>query len=361
MLYEFIEANRDQVISRARGLVASRPWPVASPDELASGIPLFLTQLSETLRTELGPLPHADEPIGPSAALHGRDLQAKGFTFSQVVHDYGDVCQSITSLAVERQASISTDEFQTLNRCLDTAIAESVTEFARLREEASADLEAARTGHLAHELRNKLHSAMLAFHVLKSGTVGMSGSTVAVLGRSLLGIQGLLDASIVEQRLAGTAHGRSRVTLKAFVEEFAITANLHAEYREVTLQVDPVDPDLEVEADVPLLASAVGNLLHNAFKYTRPHSRVTLRTRAEGGRVFIEVEDQCGGLELAPGVDPFSPSSQPAGGDGRAGLGLGLSICRRAVEANGGQVRMRTLAGQGCVFEIELPAASPAA
>jgi len=360
VLYEFIEANRDQVITRARGMVASRPWPVASADELESGIPLFLTQLSETLRQELEPVASSDRRIGQGAALHGADLLAKGFTFSQVVHDYGDVCQSITSLAAELEAPISTEEFHTLNRCLDTAIAESVTEFARLREEATAGLEAERTGHLAHELRNKLHSAMLAFHVLRTGAVGMAGSTVGVLGRSLLGIQGLLDASIVEGLLTDRPPRRSRVNLKAFIEEVAIAAGLHAEYREVTLKVEPVDPTLVVEVDLPLLTSAVSNLLVNGFKYTRPRSQVTLRTRGGGGRVFIEVEDQCGGLVVEPGVDPFEPALKPSA-DGRSGLGLGLSISRKAVVANGGEVRLRNRPGQGCVFEIELPAAPPGA
>ena len=61
---------------------------------------------------------------------HGHDLLLQGFTISQVVHDYGDVCQSVTDLAVETDAPISSDDFRTLNRCLDDAIAGAVTEYA---------------------------------------------------------------------------------------------------------------------------------------------------------------------------------------------------------------------------------------
>ena len=61
------------------------------------------------------------DDIGNSAKKHGHDLLTQGFTVEQVVHDYGDVCQSITDLAVELEASISTDDFRTLNRCLDNA------------------------------------------------------------------------------------------------------------------------------------------------------------------------------------------------------------------------------------------------
>lgn len=51
-------------------------------------------------------------------------------TIDQVVHDYGDFCQAIIDLAVERDPPISIDEFRTLNRCLDNAIADAVTEFS---------------------------------------------------------------------------------------------------------------------------------------------------------------------------------------------------------------------------------------
>jgi len=149
------------------------------------------------------------------------------------------------------------------------------------------------------------------------------------------------------------------VGLKAFLEELTVSSSLLAEFREVTLTAEPVDAALEVSVNVPLLFSAVSNLLQNAFKYTRPRSEVTLRARAAGGRVFIEVEDQCGGLLVNPGPDLFLPKASR--GDGRSGLGLGLSICRKAVEKNDGQVRARNLPGRGCVFEIELPEAPPVA
>src|SRR5690606_31290206 len=76
----------------------------------------------------------AHSEIGISAAAHGRELLEMGFTIDQVVHDYGDLCQAITDLAVERDAPFSVDEFRTLNRCLDNAIADAVTEFSYQRD-----------------------------------------------------------------------------------------------------------------------------------------------------------------------------------------------------------------------------------
>jgi hypothetical protein len=70
-------------------------------------------------------MPHT-HAIRNTATQHGRDLFFEGLTIEQVVHDYGDVCQSVIELAGESTVPISTRDFQTLNRCLDDAIAGAV-------------------------------------------------------------------------------------------------------------------------------------------------------------------------------------------------------------------------------------------
>ena len=95
------------------------------------------------------------------------------------------------------------------------------------------------------------------------------------------------------------------------------------------------------------------NLLNNAFKYTPAGGRVVLRAGREGNRVLIEVEDRCGGI-LKGKDDPFKAFADRRRHD-RSGLGLGLSIARKAVEISGGEIRFRNLAGTGCVFVIDMP------
>jgi len=208
MLHEFITSCRDAIIDRTREKLTDRPWPLASTSELEHGVPLFLTQLSETLRLEATPTPISRETIGASAAKHGRELRALGFNISQVVHDYGDICQAITEIAVERQLPITTEEFHTLNRCLDTAIAEAVTEHARLTAESRSTEEIERSGQLAHELRDLLNTSVLAFETLKRGAVAINGSTGAVLGRSLLSLRNLVDNSLADIRMAANLQRR---------------------------------------------------------------------------------------------------------------------------------------------------------
>jgi hypothetical protein len=161
MLQRFLSAHRDEILARTKAKVSSRPWPSSSTQGLENGIPLFLTQLSETLRLEAGSVPFPDASIGSTASKHGGELLAMGYTVSQVVHDYGDVCQAITELAVEKAAGITPGEFHTLNRCLDTAIAEAVTEYERQQGESVSHDEVKRLGQMAHELRNLLQTAIL--------------------------------------------------------------------------------------------------------------------------------------------------------------------------------------------------------
>src|SRR5688500_8110811 len=198
MLYEFVTTYRDAIITRAREKLTARPWPVASPQELENGVPLFLTQLSETLRSESTGAAHSQGAIGSTATRHGSDLLALGFTVSQVVHDYGDICQAVTELAIEQNAPITTEEFKTLNGCLDTAIAEAVTEHARITAESRSTEEFERTGQIAHETRDLLNTAILAYQSLKRGTVAIHGSTGAALGRSLMGLRDLVDSTLYD-------------------------------------------------------------------------------------------------------------------------------------------------------------------
>ena len=175
-----------------------------------------------------------DLDIDRSAGLHGHDLLLKGFTVSQVVHDYGDVCQTITELAVETKAPISIDDFRMLNRCLDDAIASAVTMYQRESQQSRVDaMERGneRMGFLVHELRNLVNTAIVAFDVLKKGNVGVTGNTGAVLDRSLIGLRQLIAGSIDEVRFSSAVKQMRRIMVSEFIEEVGAAATLAAHAR----------------------------------------------------------------------------------------------------------------------------------
>ena len=97
------------------------------------------------------------------------------------------------------------EDFRTLNRWLDDAIAGAVTEYGRERNESDIEGESARgherLGFFAHEMRNLINTAILAFDVLKTGNVGVAGSTATVLHRSLMASRALIGRSLAEIRL----------------------------------------------------------------------------------------------------------------------------------------------------------------
>ncbi|HXC51186.1 MAG TPA: HAMP domain-containing sensor histidine kinase [Candidatus Limnocylindrales bacterium] len=354
VLSDFLISHRDVIIDSIRTRVASRESPKPTEREM-EGIPVFLDQLGEALRlAALSDVIDHDE-IAKSAARHGHELLRRGLTIGQVVHDYGDVCQSVTELAVDSGTTISSSDFRTLNLCLDDAIAGAVTEFAKQRELEIAGQENERLGVLAHELRNHLNTAMLAFEAIRDGHVAPGGSTGQVLGRALTDLNLLLGRSLAHVRLDAGIMQHERIPVADLLEEIATGSSMVARARGVKFSVSEVAAAVAIEGDRQILSAALTNLLQNAFKFTHKNSRVSLTTTVTSRRVVFEVEDECGGLPVGKAADLFLPFQQI--GPDRSGLGLGLSICMRAVTMSGGELRVRDLPGKGCVFTLDLPRA----
>jgi signal transduction histidine kinase len=215
-----------------------------------------------------------------------------------------------------------------------------------------------RLGFLAHELRNLIGTAILAVTTIKRGHVGLAGATGALLDRSLIGLRDLVDRALVEVRLtAGISKRRERIVVADFIAEVRVASAIEAEARDLEFLVPPIERDLVIEGDRQILMAAVANLLQNAVKFTRPQGRVFLDSYARADRILIGVEDECGGLPDGNEEEIFRPFEQLSAE--RTGLGLGLPISRRGVEANGGKLYVRNVPGQGCVFIVDLPRASP--
>jgi hypothetical protein len=202
MLHEFLTENRQLLIVRCREKVAKRFRSTAVCSLFEYGVPMFLEQLVATLKAEQTtsvrsrdsePTPATTE-IGRVASLHGAELLRHGFSVDQVVHDYGDVCQTVTALAVEREAAISTDEFRTLNRCLDDAIADAVTSFGQARQ-ASLDRQAQsarqQLSDVATDHRRLVAISLHSFRALKTGNIGVGGATGTLLEHTLKELEAL--------------------------------------------------------------------------------------------------------------------------------------------------------------------------
>ncbi len=376
MMHTFLTNNRAELIERCKGKVAARPQRAATEEQLANGVPMFLDQLTRTLEAEeagrhdesveisgsSGGDVLALSEIGVSATAHGASLLGLGYSVDQVVHDYGDLCQAITDLAFERDAPFAVDEFRTLNRCLDNAIADAVLEFSTQRDVRmlfrQSEESNERVGFLVHELRNAVSTASLAVGALEFGNMNMSGATGAVLKRSLATLTALINRAVTEVR-GGSIAERQTFSVASFIADAEGAAQLDAASAGCGFTVRPVDTSLFIHANRGLLLAALANLLQNAFKFTHAHTEIALDAYASGENLLIEVHDHCGGLPHGSAEKMFTPFAQR--GEDKSGLGLGLAIAKLSVETDFGTLSVRDLPGIGCVFTVSLPLHSPPA
>jgi hypothetical protein len=218
MLDQFLEEHRGEILALTEEKTLELAGDHPTSAQLKRGLPVFYRQVIQIIRRAADPAaPPAkdeaaiataadkgDEPamaqaagqpaeaeVARSAGDHGREYLRLGYTLSHVVHAYGALCQAITAVATEKSAPISGAEFHALNRCLDVAIAGAVTEYQHAQD--AADREGQPAGSLAHEMRNALRSAKVAFQPIKTGTVGTGGSTATLVERSLNRLEELIE------------------------------------------------------------------------------------------------------------------------------------------------------------------------
>jgi signal transduction histidine kinase len=362
MLFEFLIKERDPILARVKKEATKNLGTKQTSELIEEGLPIFYDQLIGLLQRnrpfdlapEAGPAAVANRSSALEAAKsQGKEYLRLGYTVSEVVHGYGTICQAITGAANDKNFKITAQEFRHLNLSLDTAIAEAVTEFQKIQTESVSHAEVKRLGFLAHELRNALMGAAIALEMIESGDVGIRSATSGILGNSLQQMKELIDTSLTEVRLRiePVAH-LQRVNILEIISEVKATAGREARNRNLTLAV-AAPGTIEVNVDRQLLVSALANLVQNAIKFSRPDGIITIRAATHKDRVLLEVEDECGGLQEEKIEELFKPFTQQD--TDRTGIGLGLTISRRAIELNNGKIYARSLPGKGCVFTIDLP------
>ncbi len=215
---------------------------------------------------------------------------------------------------------------------------------------------------LGHELRHPLAPLANAVQIL--GLQGGDPSVVASV-RDMMArqveqltrlVEELLDASRVVQGKVQLR--RERLDLAALVRTTAEDRRAQVESAGLTLTLDLAAGPVWASGDAVRLSQVVGNLLHNAAKFTDPGGRVTVRLSVAGGEAALAVEDT--GVGIAPDALPrlFEAFAQADAGAarGQGGLGLGLAVVKGMAELHGGRVRATSEGpGRGATFTVWLP------
>jgi signal transduction histidine kinase len=347
-LYQVLTEHRADLIMRWSDRL--RSGVVATPlqrTELLDHMPAFIDEVIRALYPEAVPLPsssaHAEE--------HGEQRLRLGFDVAEVVREYGALHECILQIAGEAGLDVSLRDQEVVAKLLNAGIADAVFQYVKHRDLEMQRQASEHLGFIAHELRNPLGAAQLAFRRLRGELT--ESRTVERLDRSLRQTAEMIDSVLSHASLKmGVEPKPSPIAVEHFLREIEADAELEARGKKIEISV--VAPkDLMIQADPRLLRSAVSNLLQNALKFSHESSKVTLTAMRADSRVTIEVADSCGGLPPGKAAELFTPLVQRD--ENRSGFGLGLAIALQAAEAHNGTIKVRDLPGVGCAFIIDLP------
>jgi signal transduction histidine kinase len=228
---------------------------------------------------------------------------------------------------------------------------------------AEARVEAHRMAGLAdrHDLRTPLNSLLLGLQGLREFGP-LNADQAECLAASLRGAQELL--ALVDQMLdigavdafGQTAMNKRPIRLAALCSQAHDKALLLAREKRIALEVELPPPDATLEGDEEKLGRVLVNLLANAVKFTQPGGRVFLSGEVAGSDAILSVKDSGVGLAAADLALLFSEGFRAdREAPTRRSTGLGLTFCKRIIEAHGGTIRAESELGIGSTFTVTLP------
>jgi signal transduction histidine kinase len=215
---------------------------------------------------------------------------------------------------------------------------------------------------ISHELRSPLGRARVALEIARErseAAEASAGKSFDDVDRQLVEMDAILGDLLASARAGLADLRREPVALLAWLEQRAAAETTGP----IEIVKDGISADVQVSIDPALLGRALHNLVANAWAYGHPKDvPLVLATAASSDLVQIELRDRGPGFaaEILPrAFDPFVTGTGAARSPGAHGIGLGLSLVRRIVEAHGGRVSAANVETDGkttgAVVTVELP------
>jgi GAF domain-containing protein len=267
-------------------------------------------------------------------------------------HDF----ELLTSFAAQAAVAIESAELvaKLMERANSLQVAyNELAEMDRLKDEMAQNI--------SHELRTPLTFLKSYLEMLVNGDFGalqpaQEQSLRIVIDKSRALERLVNDITTLQTVTAATLQWQT-VDLRELTQ--AALEGVLAKGRENNLELlcQVTNRPVLVRADPLRLAQVLDNLLGNAVKFTEPGGRIWLRLMVEGHQARVEVQDTGVGIALEYQSRIFERFYQANGAVARrhGGLGLGLAICKRIIEAHDGQVGVKSEPGQGALFFFTLP------
>jgi signal transduction histidine kinase len=275
------------------------------------------------------------------------------------------------AIMLDREASRRLRAVDRFNRHLESKVAERTAELeaahdhlSGLRENHTRLERTAVAGEMAsivaHEVRQPLNAlsinAQRAGRLLRKGDNASLDKAAAVLGT----LQGEIQRinSLVEEHLLAVVRGRGTslapIEVDRLVQDavgfMAAEASRNGVAITFTLAERPLPPMLADEAKV---RQVLLNIMLNAIQAMDHGGRITVRTRAEGDEVVVEIQDTGQGIPGTP--EDLERVFRPFHTTKEDGTGLGLAICARLVQEMKGRITVTSEPGEGACFHVRLP------
>ncbi|HEY9792900.1 MAG TPA: HAMP domain-containing sensor histidine kinase [Candidatus Obscuribacterales bacterium] len=247
-----------------------------------------------------------------------------------------------------------TDELAVLDGVVHK-LSDDLAEARRRKEEVLAVV--------SHDLRTPLTSLGLTLELMETGALGSlntEGQTAVTHGRSTVRslvemINDLLEVETVE--LGGLVLTLEKVPVDQLLSDSIATVSAAATKKGIEIKSN-ADRTAVVEMDRARMLRVLVNLLGNAIKFSPEGSTITLSANSlDSGYAVIRVSDQGPGIppdKLATIFEKFQQAGRGDQGE-RAGVGLGLAICKGIIQAHGGTIGVESELGKGSTFWIKMP------
>jgi two-component system phosphate regulon sensor histidine kinase PhoR len=214
--------------------------------------------------------------------------------------------------------------------------------------------------NVSHELRTPLASVRLLIETLLNGALEEPEMATRMLNQMLGEVdsitqlaQELLDLSMIES--GQMPMQIKRANLHEIVDEQIIHYEALTQQKHLSVE-DDVPIELVAEVDRKMIGRVLGNLMHNAIKFTPDRGRISIAAVLSDDKITISIADTGVGIPQEDLPRIFERFYKVDRARGKSGTGLGLAIARHVVEAHGGRIWAESVEGKGATFYFTLPA-----
>lgn len=359
---EMLARQHGRILARWRREVRALPAARGlDAPALRDQVPDLLHELARHVAAADTDTLSGNDPPSQLAAAHGIERLRAGFDVEEVVAEYNLLRRSIFTEAAEQGVKLTGRTANMVNRVLDLAIAESLSNFVRQKSIAERERVTEYLAFVVHDMKSPL-GALTAGLDLVRARAGKDTDLVTVcrtMGHSLEQINKLVQRLLDESRRMSEdiEHNLDPepLPLEPVIAAVLTAMRGPAAARGVVLH-QQIPRDAIVHADPNLLDTIFSNLVHNAIEHAGA-SRIEIGAEQSGDMWRCRVEDDGRGIPEDNRSAVFDPYA--TGNAERGGTGLGLYMARRYVEAHGGSIDVEPRSGGGSRFVFTLHRGEP--